>query len=85
MTTGPMEEGYLNDIPAELVIRAQQDTDFAFRLLNRDTREAALGEAGLGLAEDELGKLHEALDYVANMSFQNVLQALKNVGATNLA
>jgi hypothetical protein len=54
-------------------------------LLNRDTREAALGEAGLGLAEDELGKLHEALDYVANMSFQNVLQALKNVGATNLA
>ena len=85
MTTGPMEEGYLNDIPAELVIRAQQDTDFAFRLLNRDTREAALGEARLGLAEDELGRLHEALDYVASMSFQNVLQALKNVGATNMA
>jgi len=80
-----MEDGYLNDIPAELVIRAQQDTDFAFRLLNRDTRDAALSEAGLGLTGDELGKLHEALDYVASMSFQNVLQALKNVGATNMA
>ena len=85
MTTEPMDDGYLSDIPAELVIRAQQDTDFAFRLLNRDTRDAALGEAGLGITGDELGKLHEALDYIASMSFQDVLQALKNAGATNMA
>jgi hypothetical protein len=85
MTTGPMEDGYLSDIPAELVVRAQQDTDFAVRLLNRETREYALGEAGLDLTEDELGRLHAALDYIARMSFQDVLQALKNVGATNMA
>ena len=42
-------------------------------------------KAGLGLTGDELGNLREALDYIASMSFQDVLQALKNVGATNMA
>ena len=79
-----MEDGYLSDIPAELVVRAQQDMNFALRLLNQATREDALREAGLELADDELGKLHAALDYIASMSFQDVLQALKNVGVTRM-
>ena len=84
MTTGPMEDGYLSDIPAEIVVRAQQDMNFALRLLNQATREDALREAGLELTDDELGKLHAALDYIASMSFQDVLQALKNVGVTRM-
>ena len=79
-----MEDGYLSDIPAELVVRAQQDMNFALRLLNQATREDALREAGLELTDDELGKLHAALDYIASMSFQDVLQALKNVGVTRM-
>ena len=84
MTTGPMEDGYLSDIPAELVVRAQQDMNFALRLLNQATREDALREAGLELADDELGKLHAALDYIASMSFQEALQTLKDVGVTRM-
>ena len=84
MTTGPTEDGYLSDIPAELVVRAQHSMDFALRLLNQATRQDALNEAGLELTEDELGKLHAALDNIARMSFQEVLQALKNVGVTRM-
>jgi hypothetical protein len=85
MTTGSTDDDdYLADIPGELVVRAQQNMDFAIRLLNRETRQSALDEAGLELADDELGRLHVALDHIAAMSFQEVLQALKDLSVTRM-
>jgi hypothetical protein len=84
MTTEPTGDGYLSDIPAELVVRAQQSLDFAFKLLDRDTRDEALEEADLELTADELSKLHTALDEIAAMSFQEVLQGLKDLGVTRM-
>ena len=79
-----MDDGYLADIPSELVVRAQQNMEFALKLLYRASREEAIGEAGVSLTDDELGKLHAALDQIAGMSFQEALQALKDVGVTRM-
>jgi hypothetical protein len=80
-----MGDGILSYIPDDLVAKAQQDMDFALRLLNRETREYAIQEAGLVLAEDELGRLHETLDQIAGMSFQEAVQTLKDVGVRGMA
>ena len=84
MTTAPMGDGYLSDIPGELVVRAQQDMDFALKLLNRDTRMDAVSDAGLELSEEQMGTLHASLDQIAGMSFQDALQTLKDVGVTRM-
>jgi Tat protein secretion system quality control protein TatD with DNase activity len=85
MATEPIGVGYLTDIPAELVVRAQQDLDYALRLLHRETRAAAIGEAGLDLTAEEQNSLYASLDQIANMSFQDALEALRKVGVLNLA
>jgi hypothetical protein len=79
-----MDDGYLADIPSELVVRAQQNMEFALKLLYRANREEAIREAGVSLTDDELDKLHAALDHIAGMSFQEALQALKDVGVTRM-
>jgi hypothetical protein len=84
MTMGAMGDGYLSGIPGELVVRAQQDTDFALRLLHRESREDAIREAGLDLADEQVSQLHESLDQIANLSFQEALEALRDVGVTRL-
>jgi hypothetical protein len=84
MTIGPTEDGYLADIPGELVVRAQQDMDFALKLLYRDSREEAIRDAGVSLTDEQLSKLHAALDQIASLSFQEALQALKDVGVTRM-
>ena len=83
-TMGPMDDGYLTDIPGELLVRAQQDMGFALQLLHRETREAAVGDAGLELTGEQLSKLHDALDKIAYMSFQEALEALRDVGVTRM-
>lgn len=85
MAMEPMGDGYLTDIPAELVVRAQQDLDYALRLLHRDTRAAAIREAGLDLTTEEQNSLNYSLDQIAQMSFQDVLEALRKVGVINMA
>ena len=85
MAMEPSGEGYLTDIPAELVVRAQQDLDYALRLLHRDTRAAAIREAGLDLTTEEQNSLNYSLDQIAQMSFQDVLEALRKVGVINMA
>ena len=79
-----MDDGYLADIPSELVVRAQQDLDFALKLLYQANREDAINEAGVSLTADELEKLHASLDQIAGLSFQEALQALKDVGVTRM-
>jgi hypothetical protein len=79
-----MGEKYLADIPSELVVRAQQSMDYALRLLDRERRQEAIDEAELSLTDEQLAKLHAALDFIASMSFQDVLQALKDVGVTRM-
>ena len=37
----------LGAIPFAVVVKAQNDMDFALKLLHRDTRDAALADAGL--------------------------------------
>jgi len=79
-----MEDGYLDDIPSELVVRAQQSMEFALKLLDPETRAAAISDAGVSLTADESDKLDSALNRIAAMSFQQVLQALKDVGVTRM-
>jgi hypothetical protein len=78
------EEWNLNSIPSELVVRAQQDADFALRLLNRETRDAALDEAQLGLPDDQRNELSEILDEIASMSFQDAIRRLREQGLSIL-
>jgi DNA-binding transcriptional LysR family regulator len=78
MTEGP-EGGYLANIPGSVVVRAQQDTNFAVRLLNRDSREHALAEAGVELTDE----LDRTLDEIAQMSFQVAIQTLRDEGLEN--
>ena len=85
MAMEPMGDGYLTDIPAELVVRAQQDLDYALQLLHRETRAAAIREAGLDLSAEEQNSLDASLDHIANMSFQDALEALRKVGVLNMA
>ena len=84
MTMGATEDGYLADIPGELVVRAQQDVEFALKLLYQGSREDAIRDAGISLTDEQLSKLHSALDQIASMSFQEALQALKDVGVTRM-
>jgi len=84
MTTGSTGDDYLADIPGELVIRAQQDMDYAIRLLDSERRQEAIAEAELSLSEEQLAKLNNALDSIAQMSFQDVLQALKDLSVTRM-
>jgi hypothetical protein len=79
-----MGNDYLADIPSELVVRAQQNMDYALRLLDRERRQEAIDEAELSLTDERLTKLNAALDSIASMSFQEVLQALKDVGVTRM-
>lgn len=81
MTVTQAGEEYLADIPGVLVLRAQQDMEFALRLLNRETREQALREAGLSLEGDELYRLSARLDEIASMSFEEILLRLRDLGA----
>ena len=77
MTSG---EGRVPGIPPELVERAQNDTDYAFRLLSRESREEALREAGLDLSDDERSALNSRLDEIADLSFQEALAQLRRIG-----
>jgi hypothetical protein len=72
------EDNQLVGIPGALVVRAQQDLDFAVRLLDRETRGDALREAGL---EEEVREaVSRRLDEIAEMSFQDALQNLRHAG-----
>ena len=79
-----MGDDYLADIPSELVVRAQQDMEYALRLLDRERRQEAIDEAELSLTDEQLTRLNAAFDYIASMSFQKVLQALRDVGVTRM-
>ncbi len=85
MTTEPMGYGLLSDIPEPLVEKAQHDMDFALRLLDGDTREAAVREVLPELGDEELEKLLGLLKDIANMSFQDALRALKDSGINGMA
>jgi hypothetical protein len=84
MMMGSVGDDYLADIPSELVVRAQQNMEYALRLLDRERRQGAIDEAELSMTDEQLTKLNSALDYIASMSFQEVLQALKDVGVTRM-
>jgi hypothetical protein len=84
MTMESMGDDYLADIPSELVVRSQQNMEFALRLLDQERRQQAIDEAKLSLTDEQLTKLHAALDYIASMSFQEALQALKDIGVTRM-
>ena len=62
------------NIPTALVSRAQEDIDFALRLLHRESRDEAIREAGLDLTDDQRSELYALLDEAANMSFQEALR-----------
>jgi hypothetical protein len=77
-------EDPLAAIPGALVVRAQDDLEFALRLLHRDTRDDALYELDLGLTEEEHGALSARIDEVAGMSFQTAIEKLRDAGVTQL-
>jgi hypothetical protein len=75
---------HLADIPGALVIRAQQDLDFALRLLHEDSRQYAIDELELDLTSEQLSALHERLDVIAHMSFQEAIQTVRAAGVAVL-
>jgi hypothetical protein len=77
-------ERHLADIPGSVVVRAQQDMDFATRLLHRDTRDDALNDPSLGLTEDERSDLSGRLDDIAAMSFQDAMERIRDAGVVCL-
>jgi hypothetical protein len=66
------------NIPAALVSRAQEDINFALRLLHRESRDEAIREAGVDLTDDQRSELYALLDEVANMSFQEALERIRD-------
>ena len=76
--SGP--ERHLVEIPGAVVVRAQHDMDFATRLLHRDTRDDALRDPSLRLTEDERRRLSAQLDDIANMSFQEAMERIRDAG-----
>jgi hypothetical protein len=78
------DSSYLAGIPGSVVVRAQEDLDFAMRLLHRETRAEALGEPGLGLGPQERAEVFEVLDAIAAMTFQEVIEHLRGVGVVRL-
>jgi hypothetical protein len=71
---------HLADIPGSVVIRAQHDMDFATRLLHRDTRDDALSDPSLRLTEDQRTELSSRLDDIADMSFQDAMERIRDAG-----
>jgi hypothetical protein len=79
-----MPEWSLSDIPGSVVLKAQEDTDFALRLLHRDTREEALSDPDLGLSGEQLRELSPILDEIAELSFQDAIQMLRDQGGVSI-
>jgi hypothetical protein len=75
-------EWSLSDIPGSVLLRAQEDPDFAVRLLHRDSREEALIEPGLDLSDEQLRKLSPILDEIARMSFREAIEMLRDYRVT---
>ncbi len=79
-----MPQWSLSDIPGSVVLRAQQDADFVVRLLHRDSRGEALAEDDLGLTDEQQRQLSPLLDEIAQMSFRDAIQMLRDQGAVVL-
>jgi hypothetical protein len=79
-----MPDWDLSDIPGSVVTRAQQDMDFALRLLNQATRAEALNDPGLDLTDEQRSELSSRLDGIASMSFQEAIQMLRDRGTKTL-
>jgi hypothetical protein len=82
--TEPEGDRPLVDLPAVVVLRAQNDLDFGVRLLNQDTRAAALSDPALGLTEEEQSRLFSTLDDIANLSFAQAIEQLRDAGVNCL-
>jgi len=79
-----MPEIDLSAIPWSVVIRAQEDPDFALRLLNTASREDALSDPDLRLTEEQLRDLRPVLDEVAQLSFQDAIQQLRDQAGVSI-
>jgi hypothetical protein len=75
-----MPEWSLSDIPGSVVCRAQQDMDFAFRLLNAESRDEALSDPDLDLTDEQLRELSSRLAEIARMSFLDAIRMLRDQG-----
>jgi hypothetical protein len=79
-----MPEIDLSAIPWSVVIRAQEDTDFALSLLDPARRAEALGDPDLGLSEEQIGDLSPILDEIAGLSFQEAIQQLRDQAGVSI-
>lgn len=73
------------NIPAVLVSQAQEDINFALRLLHRESRDEAIREVGVDLTDDQRSELYALLDEAANMSFQEALERIRDEGLARFA
>jgi hypothetical protein len=74
----------LEDIPEDLVNLAQNDLDFAVKLLHRDTRGEALSDKRLTLSDQARRDLSDRLDEVANLSFVDAMEKIRSAGIRQL-
>ena len=71
---------HLSDIPGAVVTLAQNDLEFAVKLLHRDSRDDALNDSRLALTERERSDLSARLDEVADMSFAEAMERIRDAG-----
>jgi len=77
-----MPDWSLSDIPDSVVHAAQEDTNFALKLLDTGMRVDAL--RGLDLSDEQIAELLPILDDVAGLSFQAAIQKLRDNGVVTI-
>lgn len=78
------EENLFSRLPPSVVAKTQIDLDFALRLLHRETRAAALRDPTLELSEEEQAECYRILDVMAQLSFVEAVEQLRDASVLRL-
>lgn len=79
-----MPEWSLSDIPGSVVLRAQEDADFALRLLHPESRQEALSHPDLDLSDEQMQEISPILDQIAELSFHDAVEMLWRQGGITM-
>ncbi|MGY1603662.1 hypothetical protein [Geodermatophilus sp. SYSU D00815] len=78
------EKTLFSQLPALLVTKAQDDLDFALALLHEDTRAEALRHPDLRLTDAEQRELHPVLEQIAQLSFEDAVEQIRDASVVRL-
>ncbi|MGY1603661.1 hypothetical protein [Geodermatophilus sp. SYSU D00815] len=78
------EENLFARLPAGLLARAESDRDFALALLHEETRAGALADPELGLPVAEQRELFPVLGRIAQLSFEDAVEQIRDASVVDL-